>query len=156
MLWQEQLAVLDVPNTGMIGTYDITDLNDIHPKNKQDVGKRLALLALAKTYDKKDVVYSGPMYKSMDVKDGKAVLHFEHVGAGLVSRDEKPLSWFTIAGEDKQFVPAEAKIVGGTVVVSSEKVAQPAAVRFGWSKVAEPNLSNKDGLPALPFRTDKW
>ncbi len=156
MLWEDQMSALNLPNTGIAGTYDITDLNDIHPKNKQDVGKRLALQALAKTYGQKDVVYSGPLYKSMKMKDGKAVLHFDHAGAGLMSRDDKPLSWFTIAGEDKQFVPAEAQIVKDTVVVSSDKVAQPAAVRFGWSKIAEPNLSNKDGLPALPFRTDKW
>ncbi len=155
-LWEAQLAALSIPNTGMIVTVDIADLKDIHPKNKQDVGKRLALWALAKTYGKKDIAYSGPLYKSMAVEDGKIRIKFDHVGAGLVSRDGKPLSWFEIAGEDKKFVKADAVIDGETVIVSSPEVAKPVAVRLGWSRKAEPNLSNKDGLPASPFRTDKW
>lgn len=155
-LWEAQVAALSIPNTGMAVTVDITDLKDIHPKNKQQVGNRLALWALAKTYGKTGFEYSGPLYKSMAVEDGKIRISFDHVGAGLVSRGDKPLSWFEIAGEDKKFVSAEAVIDGETVVVSSPEVAKPVAVRLGWNRKATPNLANKAGLPASPFRTDKW
>jgi sialate O-acetylesterase len=154
-IWEAQVATLSVPNTGMAVTVDISDIKDIHPKNKQDVGKRLALWALAKLYGKNDLVFSGPLYKSMTVEGNKIRLAFDHVGGGLSSRDGQPLTWFTIAGEDKNFVPAKAEIDGATVVVSADNVAQPVAVRFGWHQEAEPNLSNKEGLPASPFRTDK-
>lgn len=153
-IWEAQTATLKVPHTGMAVTVDIANLKDIHPKNKQDVGKRLALWALAKTYDKKGIVYSGPLYKSMKVEGDRIRLTFDHVGGGLVSRDGKPLSWFTIAGDDGNFVEATAVIDGNDVLVSSDAVAKPTAVRFGWSQLAEPNLSNKEGLPASPFRTD--
>ena len=155
-LWEAQTACLTIPNVGMSVTTDITgNLRDIHPRDKQNVGKRLALWALAKDYGRK-IVYSGPLYKSM-VIEGKTIrLTFDSVGGGLVSRDGKALSWFTIAGEDKKFVAATAKIDGKTVVVSCDAVARPAAVRFGWKNTAVPNLSNKEGLPASPFRTDKW
>jgi len=155
-LWEAQTAALSIPNTGMCVTTDITTLKNIHPPNKQDVGLRLALWALATSYDKKDLVYSGPMYKSMKVSGKTIVLTFDHVGGGLASRDGKDLDWFEIAGDDKAFVKATAKIVGNTVVVSSDSVAKPAAVRFGWSQKATPNLMNKEGLPASPFRTDRW
>jgi sialate O-acetylesterase len=155
-IWEAQAATLSVPNTGMAVTTDITTINDIHPPNKQDVGKRLALWALAHTYGKEGTVYSGPLYDSMAVEGNKIRIKFKHLGGGLVARDGKPLSWFSIAGEDKQFVKADAAIDGETVVVTSAGVAKPAAVRFGWSEIAEPNLSNKAGLPASPFRTDKW
>jgi sialate O-acetylesterase len=154
-IWEAQQAALEIPNTGMAVTVDISNIKDIHPRNKQDVGKRLALWALAKTYDRPGVVYSGPLYKSMKVEGNKVRINFDHVGGGLVARDGKPLSWFTIAGEDKKFVEAKAEIDGSTVVVSAEGVAKPIAVRFGWNQIAEPNLSNKEGLPAGPFRTDK-
>lgn len=153
-IWEAQQAALSIPNTGMAVTVDISNVKDIHPKNKQDVGKRLALWAMAKTYDRPGV-YSGPLYKSMKVEGNKIRISFDHVGTGLVSRDGKPLSWFTIAGEDKKFVEAKAEIDGNTVVVSAESVTKPIAVRFGWNQIAEPNLSNKEGLPAGPFRTDK-
>jgi sialate O-acetylesterase len=155
-IWEAQTATLSIPYTGMAVTVDISNLTDIHPRNKQDVGKRLALWALAQLYGKTDLVYSGPLYKSMAVEGNKIRLSFDHVGSGLVSRDGQPLSWFTIAGEDKNFVPAQAEIDGATVVVSADSVAKPVAVRFGWTQEAEPNLSNKEGLPASPFRTDKW
>ena len=109
-----------MPNTGMAVTIDIGDANDIHPKNKQDVGKRLALWALANTYGK-DVVYSGPLYKSMAKKGDKIVLHFDHVGGGLVANGGEPLKGFAIAGADKKFVWADAKIDGDTVVVSQRR-----------------------------------
>jgi sialate O-acetylesterase len=154
-IWEAQTATLKLPNTGMAVTVDIGNINDIHPRNKQDVGKRLALWALAKVYGKDKIVYSGPLYKSMKAEGNKIRLSFDHVGSGLTSRDSKDLNWFMIAGEDKEFVEAKAVIDGDTVVVSSDKVKNPVAVRFGWDELAEPNLSNKEGLPASPFRTDK-
>lgn len=154
-IWEAQTKVLAMKNTGMAVTTDITNLDDIHPKNKQDVGKRLALWALAKTYGKSDLVYSGPLYKSMKVEGNKIRIEFDHVGGGLKSRDDKPLSWFTIAGKEGDFVEGTAVIDGNSVVVSSDKVAEPAAVRFGWDQIAEPNLMNAAGLPAGPFRTSR-
>jgi sialate O-acetylesterase len=154
-IWEAQQAALTIPNTGMAVTVDISNIKDIHPKNKQEVGRRLALWALAKTYDRPGIVYSGPLYKSMKIEGNKVHISFDHVGSGLVSRDGRPLTWFTIAGEDKKFVEAKAEIDGNKVVVSADAVAKPVAVRFGWSQIAEPNLSNKEGLPAGPFRTDK-
>jgi sialate O-acetylesterase len=111
---------------------------------------------LAKTYGKKDVVFSGPLFKAAKFDGAKVVISFEHTAGGLKSRNENPLSHFLIAGEDKAFVPAKAEIVGETVVVSAENVSKPIAVRYGWSHDAEPNLANKAGLPASPFRTDDW
>jgi sialate O-acetylesterase len=154
-IWEAQEAALSIPGTGMAVTVDISNLADIHPKNKQEVGRRLALWALARDYGRKDLVFSGPLYRAMTVEGDKARISFYHVGGGLVSRDGKPLSWFTIAGEDGKFVEAKASIDGETVVVSSPAVAKPVAVRFGWHQEAEPNLSNKEGLPAAPFRTDR-
>ncbi len=139
----------------MAVTTDIVhDLKDIHPRNKFDVGNRLALWALAKEY-KKDLVYSGPLYKSMKVEGEAVRLCFAHA-AGLKSRDGKPLSEFEIAAADGKFVPAEAAIDGDAVVVRAKDVSAPTQVRFGWRKVANPNLVNQAGLPASPFRTDNW
>lgn len=154
-IWEAQTATLKVPNTGMAVTTDISNINDIHPRNKQDVGKRLALWALAKTYGKTGVVYSGPLFKAVKFDGGKATISFEH-GAGLKTRDGQPVSHFLIAGEDKAFVPAKAEISGDTVVVSADGVSKAVAVRYGWSHDAEPNLANGAGLPASPFRTDDW
>ena len=111
---------------------------------------------LPKTYDREDVTHSGPLYKSMIVEGNTIRLTFDAVGSGLMARDEKPLTWFEIAGEDKQFVEAQATIDGDTIIVSSEAVAKPVAARFGWHQSAEPNFVNKEGLPASPFRTDAW
>ena len=154
-IWEAQTKTLALKNTGMAVTTDITHLTDIHPKNKQDVGKRLALWALAKTYGKEGLVYSGPLYKSMKVEGNKVRIEFEHVGSGLKSRDGKPLSWFTIASKEGDFVEATAAIDGNSVVVSSDKISEPAAVRFGWDQLAEPNLMNAESLPAGPFRTSR-
>lgn len=156
LFWEAQTACLQISNTGMAVTVDIGNPDDIHPKNKKDVGKRLALWALARDYGKKDIVYSGPLYKSMSVEGDKIRIRFDHVGPGLESKDGKPLSWFSIAGADRKFVDAVAEIDGNTVLVSSVSVTKPVAVRFGWSNLAQPNLSNKEGLPASPFRTDRW
>jgi sialate O-acetylesterase len=155
-LRESQMAALELPNTGMAATVDIGNVKDIHPKNKQEVGRRLALAALAETYGQDDLVYSGPIYQKAEKQGDKIRIHFEHVGGGLVTRDGKAPSDFTIAGEDGEFVPAEATIDGDTVIVSSDQVKSPAAVRFAWRDDAEPNLMNKDGLPATPFRTDEF
>jgi sialate O-acetylesterase len=155
-IWEAQTASLAIPNTGMAVTVDIGDLNDIHPKNKQEVGRRLALWALAKTYGRQGTVYSGPLYKSMSVEADRIRIEFDHAGGGLASRDAKPLTWFEIAGEDKKFVKADATIDGSSLIVHASTVAKPVAVRFAWNRAAEPNLMNKEGLPASPFRTDKW
>jgi sialate O-acetylesterase len=154
-IWEAQTAALALPDTGMAVTNDIGDPKDIHPKDKQAVGKRLALWALAKTYGKQ-IVYSGPLYKSMSIDGSKIRVKFEHVGGGLVARNGKPLDWFTIAGDDKKFVDAVAIIDGDSVVVSSPKVPKPVAVRFAFNQIAEPNLQNVEGLPASAFRTDTW
>ncbi len=144
-----------VPNTGMAVTIDIGEANDIHPRNKQDVGKRLAQWALAKTYGK-DVVACGPLYKSMRDDGNKIVVEFDCVGGGLAARDGGKLKGFAVAGADKKFIWAEARIVGDTVVVSSPEVESPAAVRYAWANNPDCNLFNKAGLPASPFRTDDW
>jgi sialate O-acetylesterase len=155
-LWEAQAASLNIAGTGMVVTTDLVDnLKNVHPKNKFDVGNRMALWALAKDY-KKDLVYSGPLYKSMKVEGSKIRLSFAHVGGGLKSRDGKPLREFEIAGADGKFVPAEAAIDGDTVVVQAKEVAAPTQVRFGWHNKANPNLANKEGLPASPFQTTNW
>jgi sialate O-acetylesterase len=160
-LWEAQaLTQQNVPNTGMAVITDSNSVGDIHPRNKRICGQRLALWALAKTYGKQDLVYSGPIYKEanpeVQVDADKIRIAFDSVGSGLASRDGKPLSHFTIAGEDQRFVPATAVIDGDTVVVHADGIAKPKAVRFGWNEAAEPNLINKEGLPASPFRTDEW
>jgi len=154
-LREAQTMTLQLPNTGMATIIDIGEANDIHPRNKQDVGKRLALWALAKTYGR-DTVYSGPLYKSMAIQDNKIVLRFDCVGGGLVARGDGPLQGFAIAGQDRKFVWAQAEIKGNTVVVSSEGVAKPVAVRYAWADNPICNLTNQAGLPASPFRTDDW
>jgi sialate O-acetylesterase len=140
------------PNTAMAVTTDCGDAKDIHPAHKQPVGARLALAARALAYGDK-VEYSGPAFQSMAVSGNKATLRFDHLGGGLVAKGG-PLQGFTIAGEDKVFVPARAEIRGSTVVVTSKTVAKPVAVRYGWANVPVVNLFNKAGLPASPFRTD--
>jgi len=154
-LREAQLETLSVPRTGMVVTMDIGDVRDIHPKNKQEVGRRLALWALAKDYGQ-DVVYSGPIYREHVVEGNKVRVRFDHVDGGLSTRDGKPPSHFEIAGADKVFYPAQAAIEDDQVVVWSEKVAKPQAVRYAFSSAAEPNLINRAGLPASPFRTDRW
>lgn len=154
-LREAQTMTLSCPNTGQAVIIDVGDATDIHPKNKQDVGKRLALWALSKDYGR-DLVYSGPMYKSMNKDGGKIVLSFEHVGGGLVAKGDGPLKGFAVAGEDKKFVWADAKIDGDKVVVSCPDVADPVAVRYAWADNPICNLYNKEDLPACPFRTDEW
>lgn len=153
--WEAQAAALKIPNTGMVVTTDLVDnLEDIHPTYKWEVGKRLALLALAKSYGLSKKVYSGPMFRSMEVDGNKVIISFSHTGSGLKSRDGKPLDWFFVAGANGNFVPADAVIRGDEIVVSSPKILSPEEVRFAWNEAAQPNLINHEGLPAMPFRTD--
>jgi len=147
------LTALNDPHCGLAVAIDIGEANDIHPKNKQDVGARLALAARGIAYGE-SIEYSGPEFKSMEVAGGKARLRFIHVGGGLVAKGGEPLKGFAIAGADKRFLFADAKIDGDTVVVSSPDVAEPVAVRYGWANNPVCNLYNKAGLPASPFRTD--
>ena len=147
------IAMKNTPNTGMAVTMDVGNPNDIHPKNKQDVGKRLGLWALAKTYGQDGIVYSGPIYKGIKVEGDKIRISFDHIGGGLVAKDG-PLTHFIIAEKDADFVKANAVIDGDSIVVSSTEAKKPVAVRFAWENAAEPNLFNKEGLPASPFRTD--
>ncbi len=144
-------------NTGMVVTIDVGNPDDIHPQNKRIVGGRLARFAQANAYGK-EIVYSGPIYKSMRVKNATIVLEFDQTGGGLSNKDGKALRHFTIAGEDEKFVSAEAHINDdNTISVSSPQVKNPQAVRYAWSNNPEnPNFFNKENLPASPFRTDKW
>jgi sialate O-acetylesterase len=154
-VWEAQLkTVQTVPNTGIALTMDVGELNEIHPKDKQTVGHRLALWALGKVHNR-PIVYSGPIFKSMAVEGEHIRIAFDHVGSGLASRDGKPLTDFQIAAADKIFLPAVAEIDGPTVVVTNDAITKPAAVRFAFNGTAQPNLANKEGLPAAPFRTDK-
>ena len=145
-----QASALSLPHTGMIVTTDLVDsTGDLHPTYKWEIGKRLALLALAHDYGK-TIEYSGPVLKAVRVKGNTAELSFDHVGAGMTSNKE-PLTWFEAAGSDGVYHPAEATIAQDKVIVSSAAVSSLASVRFGWNEAAQPNLFNKDGLPAVPF-----
>ena len=154
-LREAQSTALDLPNTGMAVTIDIGEAKDIHPKNKQDVGRRLALNALATVY-KKEIPYSGPLFKSMKMERDKVRIQFTHTFGGLKIKDSNSLKGFAIAGEDKKFVWASAKIECDEVVVWDTKIRNPAAVRYGWASNPVCNLTNQTDLPASPFRTDQW
>ena len=145
------------PKTGMAVINDVGEVSDIHPKDKMTPGYRLARWALAKDYGR-DLLYSSPLYKSSEVKDGTVRVTFDHAGSGLKSRDGAALKRFEIAGADKVWHWAEAKVDGvDSVVVSSAEVKQPVAVRYAWASNPEgANLVNSDDLPASVFRTDDW
>ncbi|OGV69024.1 MAG: 9-O-acetylesterase, partial [Lentisphaerae bacterium RIFOXYA12_FULL_48_11] len=153
-LWEAQATATKViRDCGMTVISDIGNLSDIHPANKQDVGKRLAALALVNTYGKKGIVSSGPVFKDMKIDGVKLRISFDHTGSGLTSRDGKPLDWFEVIDADEGgFVKADALIDGQTVILSAAAVKKPVAMRFAWHQLAEPNLMNKEGLPAWPFR----
>jgi sialate O-acetylesterase len=152
-------TVRTVPNTGLATTIDIGDANDIHPRNKQEFGRRLALTARHLVYGEKRLVYSGPEFTEMRIelpKNDRIRLHFKHVGGGLtIKPGDTKLTGFVIAGADKHFVWADAVIDGDTLVVSSPQVAEPRHVRYGWAWNPIVNLYNRDGLPAITFRTDE-
>lgn len=149
-----QWIAAKVPNVDTVSIVDVGHESDIHPQQKQPVGERLSRAARAMVYGEK-IVPAGPEYESASFQEGKAVIKFKNVGAGLEAKGGE-LTGFTIAGEDKKFYNATAKIEGQTVVVSSDKVAAPKAVRLGWANYPIVNLWNKDGVPAHPFRTDDW
>jgi len=156
-LRETQTKTLSLKNTGMAVAIDIGEASDIHPINKQDVGNRLMTSALKVAYGK-DIVHSGPIYKSMQIEGNKAVISFDHIESGLLVKDKHGyINEFEMAGADKKFYWAKAKIDGDKIIVWSDKVQKPVAVRFGWSSnPADFNLYNKEGLPASPFRTDDW
>jgi sialate O-acetylesterase len=152
---ESQLKALAIPNTGMAVTVDIGQYNDIHPVNKKDVGYRLALAAQKVAYGEKNIVYSGPIYKSMKIVSRKVILTFTNVGSGLVAKNGE-LKCFEICGADNKYYPAKAKIENGKISVSCDEVIAPVAVRYAWANNPEgANLYNKEGLPASPLRTSE-
>jgi sialate O-acetylesterase len=156
-LREAQSKTLAVPSTGQAVIIDIGEANDIHPRNKQDVGLRLALSALHVAYNQ-NVVYSGPVYKSMQKVDNKLILTFDNTGSGLEVKDKYGYAKaFAVAGEDQKFVWAKAYIENGKVIVYHPDIKNPVAVRYAWgNNPDDANLYNKEGLPASPFRTDNW
>jgi len=156
-LRESQAKALALPNTGMAVAIDVGEADNIHPARKQPVGERLAMAALHIAYGQENVPAYGPMYDRMDVKDGTVVVHFKNAGGGLVNKGENgELDGFAIAGANKKFYWAEAKVEGETVVVSSPDVPAPVAVRYAWADNPEATLYNQADLPAVPFRTDDW
>jgi sialate O-acetylesterase len=151
---EAQLKSLSVPNTAMVVAIDLGEWNDIHPDRKKDVGDRLALAAEKIAYGE-NIVYSGPVFQSQQIDGNKIILSFTNVGSGLITNDGEELNEFAIAGADKKFVWAKATISGDKVIVSSDAIANPMYVRYAWAdNPVNPNLYNKEGLPASPFRTD--
>jgi sialate O-acetylesterase len=154
-LREAQLMTLKVPNTGMAVTIDIGEWNDVHPSNKLDVGERLSLAAQKVAYHQNNVVYSGPVYRSMQIRGKKIVISFDHIGGGLTTAKGQPLTGFSIAGADGKFMWAKAGIENNKVIVWNDQIAEPVAVRYAWAdNPVGANLQNKEGLPASPFRTD--
>lgn len=153
-LRQAQLNSMITRNTGMVVTLDIGNPDDIHPIKKKQVGDRLALWALSQTYARENISYSGPLYTLMRQEGDSLRLYFEHTNGGLTAKDGT-LALFEIAGEDSQFVSAEARIEGDTVIVHSDKVKNPKFVRYAWKNDAEASLFNGEGLPASPFHTGR-
>ena len=154
-LREAQLNTLRLADTGMAVTIDIGDADDIHAKNKQEVARRLGLIARAKIYGE-DVVYSGPIYKDYRIESDKIIISFDHTHGGLKTKGGQSLQGFTIAGADHKFHWANAEIRGSEVVVSSPDVSFPMAVRYAWAQNPVCNLYNGSDLPASPFRTDDW
>jgi sialate O-acetylesterase len=153
---QEKISTL--PNTGMVVTMDVGEARNLHPLNKKPVGERLAAMALNREYGFRDRVYRGPQYRSMEVSGRDAVVQFEPgtVSGGLKTRDGAAPAFFTIAGEDRVFYPAFARIDGDVIVVHCDKVRKPVAVRYAFTNFAVTNLENGAGWPVVPFRTDSW
>ncbi|HJX71085.1 MAG TPA: sialate O-acetylesterase [Bacteroidales bacterium] len=157
LLREAQLKALALSNTGMAVAVDIGEWNDIHPLNKKDVGYRLALAARKVAYCNENIVYSGPVYRDMGIDGSRIVLTFSNVGSGLIAKGGGGLQQFAIAGADKHFVWAQAKIENDKVIVWNTGVSNPVAVRYAWAdNPAGANLYNMEGLPASPFRTDDW
>ena len=156
LIREMQMQSMDIPKTGMVVVSDLVDnVKDIHPRNKQDVGKRLANWALAENYNIKGLVYKHPLYQSMQLEKNKVRVAFQNVNKGLMATGDI-INCFEIAGADKVFKPAKVKIDGNTIVVSSKEVKIPVAVRYSWSNDAIGNLFSQEGLPVAPFRSDDW
>jgi sialate O-acetylesterase len=156
LIREMQMQTMNVPKTGMVVVSDLVDnVEDIHPRNKQDVGKRLANWALAETYNVKGLTYKHPLYQTMTIEKSKVRLSFENVNNGLKATGDE-ITCFEIAGSDHVFRPAKVNIDGNRVLVSSKDVKAPVAVRFSWSNDAIGNLFSQEGLPVAPFRTDDW
>ncbi len=155
MIREAQRLTLAVPNTGMAVTLDIASINAIHPSDKQDVGLRLALWALAKDYHK-NMICSGPLYKSMKIREGKIILSFDYAGKGIVFKESNGETNFLIAGKDSIFVKANVAVDGKKLIVHNDDVKNPIAVRYAWTNETVATLFNKEGLPASTFRTDNW
>ena len=154
-LREAQLKSLSVPNTGMAVAIDLGEWNDIHPDRKKEVGERLALAAEKIAYGEKNIVFSGPVYHSSTIDGNRVIISFTNTGSGLITNDGEELSQFAIAGADKKFVWAKAKIEWDRVVVWNDNIPDPMYVRYAWADNPDnPNLYNKEGLPASPFRTD--
>jgi sialate O-acetylesterase len=153
-LREAQRLTLARPNTGMAVSIDIGEAGNIHPSNKQDVGRRLALWAQAKQYGRKAMPHSGPLYKGMEIRGNQIVISFDHAKGGLVANGQGKVEGVAIAGSDGRFVWAEARIDGEKLIVSSPQIAQPKAVRYGWADNPAVNLTNRAGLPASPFSTE--
>ena len=153
LIREAQLKALRLPHTGMAITLDIGETDQIHPKNKQDVGRRLSLWALGEVYGRKVAATSGPLPASIELKGSDYVVRFTHTEGGLIAKDG-PLTGFVLAGDDHQWKPASARIEGDTVIVSSSEVKAPQAVRYAWEPNPKCNLFNGAGLPASQFRSD--
>jgi sialate O-acetylesterase len=151
---EAMLKTLKLPKTGMGINIDIGEEKDIHPRNKQDVGKRLAMWALATVYQRPDVPASGPLPAGTEFRGHEAIVSFRHTDGGL--KADGDVQGFQLAGKDHQWKPATARISGDKVIVSSPEVAEPVALRYAWSNFPTCNLKNGAGLPATPFRTDDW
>jgi sialate O-acetylesterase len=159
LLMEQQTRSLSYPKTGMVVITDLVDnVKDQHPKNKLDVGLRLANIALAEAY-KKNIpvpVYLNPKYKSMEVNKGKVNLYFDNSANGFMIKGDSAATDFLIAGDDKNFLPAEVKLEKSRIVVWNKQITNPVAVRFSFSNIGMSNVFNKEGLPIIPFRTDNW
>jgi sialate O-acetylesterase len=156
LLREQQTRSLSLANTGMVVIADLVeDTNNIHPKNKKDVGQRLAAWALAETYHHNGIVYKNPVFKNMVVKNDKAELWFDNAPKGFMLKGDKATEWY-IAGDDKKFLPAEVRIEKDRIIVYSKSIKQPVAVRYAFSNAAIGNIFSKEGLPLCPFRTDDW
>jgi sialate O-acetylesterase len=155
-LREAQRRTLNVPNTAMAVAIDVGEWNDIHPTDKKTVGERLALAAEKLAYHEKNVVYSGPSIKSATVQGNKIIITFTNIGKGLVTNDHKELHYFSICGPDKKFIWAKAEIKGDKIIVWSDQITNPVAVRYAWAdNPVGANLYNREGLPASPFTTEK-
>jgi sialate O-acetylesterase len=156
LLSEQQTQSMSYPNIGMIVISDLVDdVKNIHPQNKKDVGIRLANLALAKTYSKTNVPYKYPMYKNFMIEKNKIAIYIDNAESGLTSKNGEPTDFY-IAGEDKHFVRATARIRDNIITVSNKEIKKPIAVRFGFTDTSMPNVFSKEGLPLNLFRTDNW